>query len=146
MGTSRVTNRIFFTERQLNLAHPRACRGDDTQVTEPGVPNSSWLGALNISTWNCKKCLSLIRKCFMAEKSKSCFDPVVSLHAVCRCGTLVLESAPQVGHRCSLRGSLFPVGKHVQFDSCHDHQNGKSPRKQDKEIGLALHLCFSLRQ
>jgi hypothetical protein len=43
-------------------------------------------------------------------------------------------------------GSLFPVGKHVQFDSYFEHENntgGKGPNKQDKEIGLALHLYFS---
>ena len=43
-------------------------------------------------------------------------------------------------------GSLFPVGKHVQFDSYFEHENntgGKRPNKQDKEIGLALHLYFS---
>ena len=42
-------------------------------------------------------------------------------------------------------GCLFPVGKHVQFDSYYEHQNntGIRPNKQDKEIGLALHLYFS---
>jgi hypothetical protein len=43
-------------------------------------------------------------------------------------------------------GCLFPVGKHVQFDSYYEHQNntGKRPNKQDEEVGLALHLYFSL--
>src|SRR5580698_2922281 len=43
-------------------------------------------------------------------------------------------------------GCLFPVGKHVQFDSYFEHENntGKRPNKQDREIGLALHLYFSL--
>jgi hypothetical protein len=42
-------------------------------------------------------------------------------------------------------GCLFPVGKHVQFDSYYEHQNitNKAPNKQDKEVGLALHLYFS---
>jgi hypothetical protein len=41
---------------------------------------------------------------------------------------------------------LFPVGKHVQFDSYFEHENntGKRPNKQDEEVGLALHLYFSL--
>ncbi len=42
-------------------------------------------------------------------------------------------------------GSLFPVGKYVQFDAYFEHQNntgGKPPNKQDKEVGLALHLYF----
>jgi hypothetical protein len=46
-------------------------------------------------------------------------------------------------------GSLFPVGKHVQFDAYLEHQNntgGKRPNKQDKEIGLALHLYFARPQ
>jgi hypothetical protein len=43
-------------------------------------------------------------------------------------------------------GCLFPVGKHVQFDSYFEHENntGKRPNKQDEEVGLALHLYFSL--
>ena len=43
-------------------------------------------------------------------------------------------------------GCLFPVGKHVQFDLYYEHENntGKRPNKQDKEIGLALHLYFSV--
>jgi hypothetical protein len=42
-------------------------------------------------------------------------------------------------------GCLFPVGKHVQFDLYYEHENntGKRPNKQDKEIGLALHLYYS---
>src|ERR1700722_8615224 len=45
-------------------------------------------------------------------------------------------------------GCLFPVGKHVQFDSYFEHENnpGKRPNKQDREIGLALHLYFSLEK
>jgi hypothetical protein len=43
-------------------------------------------------------------------------------------------------------GCLFPVGKHVQFDSYYEHQNntGKKKNEQDEEVGLALHLYFSL--
>jgi hypothetical protein len=42
-------------------------------------------------------------------------------------------------------GCLFPVGQHFQFDSYYEHENntGKRPNKQDKEIGLALHVYFS---
>lgn len=42
-------------------------------------------------------------------------------------------------------GSLFPVGKHVQFDVYYEHENntGKSPNRQNNFIGLALYLYFS---
>ena len=42
-------------------------------------------------------------------------------------------------------GSLFPVGKYVQFDAYYEHENntGKSPNRQNNFIGLALHLYFS---
>jgi len=42
-------------------------------------------------------------------------------------------------------GSLFPVGKHVQFDAYYEHENntGKSPNRQNNFIGLALYLYFS---
>jgi hypothetical protein len=45
-------------------------------------------------------------------------------------------------------GSLFPVGKHVQFDSYFEHENntGGKKNKQDKELGLALHLYFARAQ
>lgn len=45
-------------------------------------------------------------------------------------------------------GCLFPVGKHVQFDSYYEHQNntGKKTNQQDEEVGLALHLYFSLEK
>jgi hypothetical protein len=41
-------------------------------------------------------------------------------------------------------GCLFPVGRHVQFDSYYEHENntGKRLNTQDNEIGLALHLYF----
>ena len=44
-------------------------------------------------------------------------------------------------------GALFPVGKHVQFDSYYEHENdtGKKPNRQHNYIGLALHLYFSLK-
>jgi hypothetical protein len=41
-------------------------------------------------------------------------------------------------------GSLFPVGKHVQFDAYYEHENntGKRPNKQDEEVGLSLNLYY----
>ena len=44
-------------------------------------------------------------------------------------------------------GCLFPVGKHVEFDSYYEHENdtGKSPNRQENYIGLALYLYFSLK-
>jgi hypothetical protein len=43
-------------------------------------------------------------------------------------------------------GCLFPVGKHVQFNSYYEHDNntGKRPNKQQSSVGLALYLYFSL--
>lgn len=43
-------------------------------------------------------------------------------------------------------GCIFPVGKHVQFNSYYEHENntGKSPNRQTNYIGLALYLYFSL--
>ncbi len=43
-------------------------------------------------------------------------------------------------------GCLFPVGKHVQFNTYYEHENntGKSPNQQQNYIGLALYLYFSL--
>jgi|SRR5271165_2505682 len=43
-------------------------------------------------------------------------------------------------------GCLFPVGKHVEFDTYYEHENntGKSPNTQQNYIGLALYLFFSL--
>lgn len=42
-------------------------------------------------------------------------------------------------------GSLFPVGKRVQFDCYYEHENntGKHPNRQEEFVGLALHLYFS---
>jgi hypothetical protein len=41
-------------------------------------------------------------------------------------------------------GSLFPVGKHVQFDAYYQHENntGKKRNTQDDEVGLALNLYY----
>lgn len=43
-------------------------------------------------------------------------------------------------------GCLFPVGKHVQFDTYYEHENntGKPPNQQTNQIGVALYLFFSL--
>jgi hypothetical protein len=45
-------------------------------------------------------------------------------------------------------GSLFPVGKHVQFDCYFEHENntGGKKNKQDQEVGLALQLYFARTQ
>jgi hypothetical protein len=45
-------------------------------------------------------------------------------------------------------GSLFPVGKHIQFDCYYEHENntGKHPNRQEEFVGLALHLYFSLEE
>jgi hypothetical protein len=44
-------------------------------------------------------------------------------------------------------GSLWPVGKHVQFDTYYEHENdtSKQPNRQKNYVGLVLHLYFSLR-
>lgn len=43
-------------------------------------------------------------------------------------------------------GSLFPVGKHVQFNLYYEHENdtGNKPNRQNNYVGLALYLYFSL--
>ena len=43
-------------------------------------------------------------------------------------------------------GCLFPVGKHVQFNTYYEHENdtSKRPNKQNNFVGLALYLYFSL--
>jgi hypothetical protein len=45
-------------------------------------------------------------------------------------------------------GCLFPVGKHVQFNTYYEHENntGKRPNQQTNEIGFALYLFFSLEE
>jgi len=42
-------------------------------------------------------------------------------------------------------GCLFPVGKHVQFESYYEHENntGKHPNKQNNFVGVVLYLYFS---
>jgi uncharacterized protein DUF2490 len=43
-------------------------------------------------------------------------------------------------------GSLFPIGRHVQFDAYYEHENntGKHPNQQVNAVGLALYLYFSV--
>jgi hypothetical protein len=43
-------------------------------------------------------------------------------------------------------GSLFPVGKHVEFNTYYEHDNntGKHPNQQVNSAGLALYLFFSV--
>jgi hypothetical protein len=45
-------------------------------------------------------------------------------------------------------GCLFPVGKHVQFNSYYEHENntGRRPNQQLHAIGIALNLYFSLQK
>jgi hypothetical protein len=45
-------------------------------------------------------------------------------------------------------GSLFPVGKHVEFNTYYEHDNntGKHPNQQVNSFGLALYLYFSLEK
>jgi hypothetical protein len=45
-------------------------------------------------------------------------------------------------------GSLFPVGKHVQFNTYFEHDNntGKHPNRQVNSVGLVLNLYFSLEK
>jgi hypothetical protein len=42
-------------------------------------------------------------------------------------------------------GSLFPIGKHVEFNPYYEHDNntGKHPNMQQNSVGLALYLFFS---
>jgi hypothetical protein len=45
-------------------------------------------------------------------------------------------------------GSLFPVAKHVQFNTYFEHDNntGKHPNRQVNSVGLVLNLYFSLEK
>jgi len=45
-------------------------------------------------------------------------------------------------------GCLFPVGKHVQFNTYYEHENntGKHPNQSVNEFGLALYLYFSVEK
>jgi hypothetical protein len=44
-------------------------------------------------------------------------------------------------------GCLFPVGKHIQFNTYYEHENntGKHPNQSVNEVGLVLNLYFSLQ-
>jgi len=44
-------------------------------------------------------------------------------------------------------GSLFPVGKHVEFNLYYEFENdtGKKPNRQNYYVGLTLYLYFSLK-
>jgi hypothetical protein len=45
-------------------------------------------------------------------------------------------------------GFLWPIGKHVQFNTYYEHDNntGKAPNQQVNSAGLALNLYFSLEK
>jgi hypothetical protein len=45
-------------------------------------------------------------------------------------------------------GSLFPVGKHVEFNLYYEHDNntGKHPNKQVSSVGLAAYFFFSMEK
>jgi hypothetical protein len=45
-------------------------------------------------------------------------------------------------------GSLFPIGKHVQFNAYYEHDNntGKHPNKQVNSVGLVMNLYFSMEK
>jgi hypothetical protein len=45
-------------------------------------------------------------------------------------------------------GCLFPVGKHVEFNTYYEHDNntGKRPNQQVNSVGLVLNLYFSLEK
>ena len=45
-------------------------------------------------------------------------------------------------------GSLFPVGKHVEFNPYYEHDNntGKRPNKQVESVGLAAYFFFSVEK
>jgi Protein of unknown function (DUF2490) len=45
-------------------------------------------------------------------------------------------------------GSLFPIGKHVEFNTYYEHDNntGKHPNQQVNSAGLALYLYFSVEK
>jgi hypothetical protein len=44
-------------------------------------------------------------------------------------------------------GCLFPIGKHVEFDTYYEHQNntGSHPNQQLNQLGVILNLFFSVR-
>ena len=45
-------------------------------------------------------------------------------------------------------GSLFPVGKYVEFNIYYEHENdtAKKPNRQDNYVGLVLYVYFSLEK
>jgi hypothetical protein len=45
-------------------------------------------------------------------------------------------------------GSLFPVGKHMQFNAYYEYENdtGKHPNQQKNSVGLVLNLYFSTQK
>jgi hypothetical protein len=45
-------------------------------------------------------------------------------------------------------GCLFPVGRHIEFNTYYEHKNntGKRPNQQTNDIGFALYLFFSLEE
>jgi len=45
-------------------------------------------------------------------------------------------------------GCIFPVGKHVEFNTYYQHDNntGKHPNMPEQYVGLALYLFFSLEK
>lgn len=45
-------------------------------------------------------------------------------------------------------GCLFPIGKHVQFNTYYEHENntGKPPNQQSNDIGVALDLYYWLEK
>lgn len=45
-------------------------------------------------------------------------------------------------------GSLFPVGRHVEFNLYYEHENdtSKHPNRQNNYVGLCLYLFFSLKE
>src|SRR5260370_41739761 len=58
---------------------PKVACGSAFEFPQPvaGFPNSTWLGALNISMRNWSVCLSARRKSLIVEKSKfSCLGPI----------------------------------------------------------------------
>jgi hypothetical protein len=45
-------------------------------------------------------------------------------------------------------GSVFPVGRHVEFNLYYEHENdtGKRPNRQNNYVGLCLYLFFSMKE
>src|ERR1700757_292822 len=81
---------------------PKVADGSTLEVPQPvaGLPNSTWLGALNISMRNWSVCFSAMRKSLSVEKSKfTCVGPTRLLRAqVPNSGTTVLVNAAGLNH------------------------------------------------